>query len=120
MLSAGVRSALWKGLPVEDYMCIHRGHDEIQRFLLHFVEKLTTLCLMVPCMQGIIEFRVQVLSESIKRRDVLGTLQSFQDGRFLVAHGVCSQCTMHTLKGIARMRQIIFQSLGRFFSSVTC
>jgi hypothetical protein len=115
MLSAGVRSALWQTLSNEDHMCIHRGQDAMQRLLLQFFEKASGLCLLLTCIQGRMQLRTQVWAESIKRRDVLSALQSFRDGHWMVAHGVCSQCTLHVMEAITRMRLVIFHNLGNLF-----
>ena len=53
--------------------------------------------------------------EAIKRRDVLGALQSVRDGRFMVANGVCAHCTLHMIETIRKIREVIFHSLGRLF-----
>jgi len=115
MLSACVRSALWTALSNEEHMYIHRGQDAMQRLLLHFFENLPRLCFQPVCIQGRIQLRAQIWSDSIKRRDVLSALQSMRDGRYMIAHGVCSKCTLQTIEAITKIRQVIFQSLGHLF-----
>lgn len=109
-------SACWTLLSSEDHMCIHRGQDAIQCFLLQFLEQEESeLCLLPTCIQGRMQLRAEIWSESIKRRDVLGALRSVLDGRYMADHGLCLPCTLHSLRAIGRMRQRIFQSLGEMF-----
>ena len=55
--------------------------------------------------------------ESVKRRDVLGALQSVRDGRFMVINRVCAHCTLHTIEAVTKLREGIFQSLGQMFGT---
>ena len=117
MLAAGVRSAMWTLLTHEDHMSIHRGRDAMQRTLLQFFEKATGRCLLPSCLHGRDHLRMLIWTESVKRRDVLSALQSVRDGRFMVANGVCAHCTLHTIEAVTKLRERIFQGLGRMFGT---